>query len=821
MNADTVGEDGAARRRVWILVVAMYGIAVVPTAALARATPTRDELATGLVVLVAVAATERWSLTARIGQYSQRLTLSEIPLLVGLFTLPPVLLVTARVVGGWVALRILRRQEARKAAYNIGYLWLETLLALALLQGLDPTSVTDGIRSVPVTVGLAVLMTATGAMAMTGVLSALQGRLVVEGVPRHLVESFPSSLATSAAALIGLVLFAADPLLLWAPVVIVAVLALAYRSHLRLLETRNLQARLAELTTDVTGDTTVERTAVQLAEATRRLTAAAIAGVRLPDTGGGAAGWFGVAPTGSTALEHAVGLQDGTHDPEDGCGVDATTVVAAPIGSMPGAWIAIRYEERQQVAASDAQALHMIANHAVVALANAARRTELRVQADEARRRANQDPLTGLPNRTALLGEVEEAIGGEDRFAMLLVDLDNFKEINDALGHGAGDAVLIALASRCAPLADETITFARLGGDEFAALMLGGEAQARDLAARLHRELRRPIQVGPYTLEVGASIGIALHPDHGGDAGELLKNADLAMYDAKGRGGGVEVFGAAAGGRAMRQLALSTGVRRALSEDLIDVVYQPIVDLRTGRPVSVEALARWTDPTLGPIPPAEFIPVVEQSGLIIDLTARMLDRALSQQREWASQGTDLRVSVNFSARALTQSGIARLVAEALDTHRVPGERLTVELTESMILSDPQRTLPTLERLADIGVRLSIDDFGTGYSSLAYLREMPVDEVKVDKSFILPMDTDRVASSLVAGIVRLCHEMGFVVVAEGVETTSTRKALRGFGCDRGQGFGIARPMPAEHVVPWVSRQLEGTGTGTLRVVGDDT
>ncbi|HUG86898.1 MAG TPA: bifunctional diguanylate cyclase/phosphodiesterase, partial [Euzebya sp.] len=386
-------------------------------------------------------------------------------------------------------------------------------------------------------------------------------------------------------------------------------------------------------------------------------------------------------------------------------------------------------------------------------------------------------------------------------FATLLLDLDHFKEINDALGHAAGDEVLREVGRRLSTMQHDARMIARLGGDEFAVLIDGGQASGVEWANRLLTVIRAPVKVEPYALEIDGSVGIAVHPDHSTSADELLSYADLAMYEAKAERLGVSIFGTAAAGQAVRHLAISTSMRTALGQGQITAVYQPQIDLRTEQIVGVEALARWTHPELGPIRPEEFVRVAEQAGLLHELTDAMVDDALQWQRRWAADGFDLQVAVNINPRTLLDAELPRRLARAVDQHSVAADRLTVEITEGSVMTDPPRTRAVLARIHDLGVKVSIDDFGTGYSSLAYLQDLPADEVKIDKSFVLPMAGRRTALPLVSGIIRLCHELGFTVVAEGIERSEVQATLRGLGCDRGQGFVIARPMAAEDITTW--------------------
>ena len=808
------GPPPGAVRRVWLLtalvaLASTAGTLLLPTSQVAAA-----DLGRATMLMALVAVTERWSIRARLGHVSHRLTLSEVPLVLGAFFVAPMLLVAARILGGIIGLQVLRRQEPYKTAYNVAYLWVETLVVLMVVDLLDPASLVGGPRASLAIVAIALSVATTGAVAKVGAISATQGRLVRGLALRGLRDGLGPSLATAAATTVGVVLFRTEPTLLWAPAVVLGVLLLAYRSHVRLVEAQDLQSSLIAITQGITGEATPDETAMLMATATRRILDAPIAAISLTDPATGRRTWYGADADSWTKLEEA--RLAATRTSGSGARHAPGGTIAAPIDAATDSWLVVGYSRTSATGEADRQTVGMLANHAAVALANAHRGAALRAQAEQATFEATHDPLTGLANRAALLVAIDTALAEDTAFAVLLIDLDNFKEINDALGHAAGDTALEAIGQRMTTFVDEARLVCRLGGDEFAVVLDGGEVSARDLAGRIRDAIGEPVQLGSYTLQVGCSVGISTYPHLGRDADELMTHADLAMYEAKARGGGVATFGAAAGGRAMRQLAISSGFRSALGNGDINLVFQPLVDLQTTRVVSMEALSRWTHPTLGPVNPEEFVRVAEQSGLITDLTHRVLDSALSWHRRWLDEGEDLPVSVNVSATSLLDTGLPRLVATTLDAHGVRADRLTLELTESSVIGDPQRTLEVLARLQRLGVRTAIDDFGTGYSSLAYLAQLPVDEVKIDKSFVLPMLDGTGSLPLVAGIIRLCTEMGFDIVAEGIETDEIQRTLRDMGCTRGQGFGIARPMDPDSVVQWVRRHH---GPRTLHVVTD--
>jgi diguanylate cyclase (GGDEF)-like protein len=380
----------------------------------------------------------------------------------------------------------------------------------------------------------------------------------------------------------------------------------------------------------------------------------------------------------------------------------------------------------------------------------------------------------------------------------MLMDLDHFKEINDTLGHHQGDRLLQEVAARLRSTLRESDTVARLGGDEFGVLLHGvaDPARAARVAETLLERLHEPFAVDATTLQVGGSMGVACHPAHGDDVETLIQRADIAMYAAKESSAGHAVFDASQDHHSPRRLALAAELRGAIERSQLVLAYQPKAELQSGRIVGVEALARWEHPRLGTLNPSEFVPIAEQTGLIIALTASVLDAALERLAAWRALGHDVSVAVNLSARSFLDSGLADEIPALLAARGVPPERLELEITESMLMHDPVRARATLERLAAIGVRLSVDDFGTGYSSLAHLKRLPVDTLKIDKSFVLDMAENGADEAIVRSMIELAHNLGMRVVAEGVESAATWMRLAALGCDLAQGFHLSRPLPAD-------------------------
>jgi len=427
----------------------------------------------------------------------------------------------------------------------------------------------------------------------------------------------------------------------------------------------------------------------------------------------------------------------------------------------------------------------------------------------ERERQALHDSLTGLPNRKLLIQDARSRIETADEFnlgvALFLLDLDRFKEINDTLGHPVGDALLQLVGERLAAVVRPEDTVARLGGDEFALLVtdVGHWENAVEVAERVRAALAEPFRHDGMSFEIEASIGIALHPDHGHDFETLLQRADVAMYVAKERGTGIEIYSSETDRHSTIRLGMLAELRNALENRELELHFQPKADLRTGDVVGVEALLRWRHPERGMVPPDEFIPLAEQTGLMRAITQFVVDTALTQLAEWWKSGLRVQAAVNVCARDLYDRDFADFLRERLDEHGVPPRALMIEVTESVLMADPARAATTLLSLADVGVGVSLDDFGTGYSSLVHLKRLPVSEVKIDRSFVLRMDVNEDDAAIVRSIIDLASALGLRVVAEGVETQESWDRLSVYGCDAAQGWYLAKAMPADMVTSWLA------------------
>ncbi|NOX76168.1 MAG: EAL domain-containing protein [Gammaproteobacteria bacterium] len=427
------------------------------------------------------------------------------------------------------------------------------------------------------------------------------------------------------------------------------------------------------------------------------------------------------------------------------------------------------------------------------------------------------DALTGMANRTLFYDRLEQTLLKAQRdkieFSLFMMDLNRFKKVNDTLGHHIGDHILQEVGRRLHKVLRKSDTVARLGGDEFAALLPTTEYDEGSIivAEKVVHSLGQAIQAEGHHLTVGVSIGIVHFPRDGENANLLMRRADVAMYQAKQQGKGFAFYDPSMDSDNLFELTMEAELRAAVKAGAFDLHYQPKIDLKTGKIYGVEALIRWTHPEHGFIAPDKFIPLAEQSGLVKPLTEWVLDNALAQCARWHKQGIKISVAVNLSAHSLNDLGLLNTVRHALGRAKIAPEWLTLELTETTIMSDAVLALNTLTRLDAMGVRLSVDDFGTGYSSLAYLKRLPVDEIKIDKSFVMDMADDASDAVIVRSTIDLAHNMGLSVVAEGIESREIWNQLFELNCNSGQGFYMSRPIPAEELEHWLKESPWGLKT----------
>jgi diguanylate cyclase (GGDEF)-like protein len=512
-----------------------------------------------------------------------------------------------------------------------------------------------------------------------------------------------------------------------------------------------------------------------------------------------------------TALEGTAvsDLEEGIDDRGSGARVlEVYTPVRLSPGGEPAGVLELylSYEPVAETIRADVTQVFLLLAGGLVFLFGALYRIVARAS-HQLRHQALHDALTDLPNRTLLHRRAERALRGDGLAAMLLIDLDRFKEVNDTLGHDHGDELLVEVAGRLKAVLRRSDTLARLGGDEFAVLLDGvpDRAAAVELATRLQDALRRPFALRGVAVELEASVGIALYPEHGTTVGALLQRADVAMYDAKRGHRGVATYTEERDPYSEDRLGLLAELRRALEHEELVLHYQPKVDLASGAVIGVEALVRWEHPARGLLPPDEFVPLAERTGAVADLTRWVVDAALAQHRVWRDAGIDVPIAVNLAAANVVDLTLPERIAELLARHDVGGDRLECEISEHTVMADPVRATEVLGRLRGLGVRLSLDDFGTGHSSLAYLKRLPLDEVKIDRSFVAGMAEDENDAVIVRSTIDLARNLGLTVVAEGVESAEIMQGLADLSCDTAQGFHVSRPLPASALTAWLRDQ----------------
>ena len=774
-----------------------------------------------LALVAAFAVAESTQLHVELRRQTVSLSLSELPLVLGLFLVDPVSLLLARLTGS-LLVATWRRSAAFKTAFNTVLFTLEVALAVVLfapLSGHATTGPQAWAAAYAATLSVSVV---TGALLLAAVVR-LQGAIGRSAVLVWLTPLVLSALLGTSGALLTQVVLSADVRALPVLLLLALLLVGGYRAYGTLLRRHRSLEQLQAFTSAMGAGGTAETLLSQALRHTRALLAAEYAEVVvLPACGAGRGRRVRQCAdaelTGSIHERSALVTEvlagggsrrvvRGTQDPGERAWLADTGVrdgLLVPLHGVDGIVGAVVVSQRMGDTASfsqdDVRLLEMVAAHLEIALRSAQLVQRLR---DE----ATHDSLTGLPNRALfherLTAALDDRARGES-FAVLLMDLDGFKDVNDTLGHESGDEVLVQVSRRLAAAVPPGVTVARLGGDEFALLVPSGQgADGAAVAAQVHAALRELVPVGEVELEVRASLGIAVCPDHGDDSSVLMRHADVAMYAAKGAQAEVQTYNADIDRSNPRRLALVNELRAAVEEELLTCHYQPKVRVADSAVIGVEALVRWHHPTLGHVGPDDFIPIAEHTGLIVPLTSLVLRTALEDCAAWARAGHVLGVAVNVSPRALLAPDFVGEVASVLARTRVPASRLTLEVTESSVMHDPQQAIAVLDALHALGVSLSVDDFGTGYSSLAYLQKLPVHEVKVDRSFVSDLAADTGDVAIVRAIVDLGHNLGLRVVAEGVEDARSLAVLQELGCDSAQGYLISRPLPHDRLLTWLA------------------
>jgi diguanylate cyclase (GGDEF)-like protein len=791
------------------------------------------------VIAVAFALTEVVVLHIQVRREAQTVSLSEGITVVALFFASPFALLLGRTLAMLAVCTVHRRSSPLKTAFNTALVAAEAAVAthvFALLAGADDSF---GPRSWLAAAVAVLVSCGFGILALQVVVAVYEGGFDLrDALSESLVGQVLNPLVT-ALALVGVLCLSTDTRSLWLLAVPAIGLLLGYRAYARLSDRHLSLERLYRFSQVVTSSPEIDAVLRSvLAEAKELLRAEQVLVDFLPATASarslqvrlGADGvlerrevdgplhpdWLHqlvvqdagslLAARGTRVRRWATWLAEEGH----------REVIVVPLRGEAGVIGSLRVSDRmgevRAFDASDVLLLETVANHAGISLQNG-------VLVDQLRHDALHDALTGLPNRVQLqraLGEAAQAVadGRRSGATVMVLDLDGFKHVNDTLGHANGDRLLQVLSARLVTAVGPGGLVARLGGDEFAVLLpaTGGQAEVLETGGRVLGALADPVDLDGMPVTVGGSVGIALAPSHGTDPTVLLKHADMAMYGAKSAGGGLRLFRADLDTDDRRRLLLVTRLRAALAAQQLEVHLQPVCDLLTGTVRSVEALVRWSDVELGDVLPDELVPAAERSGLIGALTSFVLDRALAACAELRDAGVELGVSVNLSTRSLDDEGLVAEVEAALERYGVPGRLLTLEVTEGIVMADPQRAAELMTQLRARGVRLSLDDFGTGYSSLSYLTRLPVDEIKVDKSFVLRMSSRSEDLAVVRSVAELGRGLQLDVVAEGVEDAASWRALTELGCTHGQGWHFARPMTLPDLRVWLDGRPAPVVTG---------
>ncbi|RZU31242.1 putative bifunctional diguanylate cyclase/phosphodiesterase [Blastococcus saxobsidens] len=760
-------------------------------------------------------ATELFRVHLPVRRESIAISFAEIPLVLGLAFCAPADYVAASVLGSAMGLAWHRR-FGLALPFNLALFALEAAVAQTVYHAVLAEGDATGGRGLAAALATIVVAHAVSSVALAAVIFITSGRFDGREIARTIMTALVAALANSSVGLLVVVLLVTRPDALALMVVIVATLAVAYRGYSVLSRGHTRLESLYRFTDRIGGAVRTDRVAeAVLTEARDELAADAAelillptateAGTHLRLTGSSvvplpfdeAPSWWAPTRDGEPVLLPR-GDEAAPGRPKDGMAaplrVDDTVMGVLLVTGRP--------QHLDTFGDADLRLFASLANHASVSLHKAHLVDQLAVEAAVQEHRSLHDPLTGLPNRRHFLRLLRTRLADEPRTAVVMLDLDGFKDVNDAFGHGTGDLLLVEVGRRLGERLG-TASVARLGNDEFAALVpaVADAEDARTRVAALVSALSVPFPVEGLTVDVRVTAGLAVAPEHGDEPAELLQHADTALYTAKLRRHDVEVYDSTAD-RAAHRVRMIGHLRDAITAGDLSVHYQPKTDPATGQVHGAEALVRWEHPEHGRVSPDEFIPLAEQTGLIRPLTTLVLDTALATCAEWRRQGHHLGVAVNLSARSLSDTELPTRVGKALRRAGLPAAALTLEITETAVMADLGRSVAVLQDLRALGVRLSVDDFGTGQSSLAYLKQLPIHEMKIDRTFVLGLADDQGDAAIVRAALGLGHALGLRVVAEGVEDAVALALLADWGCDLVQGYHVSRPLPPDGFQQWL-------------------
>ncbi|MCW2697746.1 MAG: Diguanylate cyclase protein [Modestobacter sp.] len=819
----------SALRQPWsiaLLAVAVAAVVGVPTLPAAWTTPSALAV---VVLFLTFLLTESVKLDLELGKQTVSATPAEIALVVGLVEVGGLWTAAARLAALAVVM-VRQRYPAAKLVFNAALTVTEMCAALAVLEVLPPLELADPGTWLSLVLAVLVLQL----VGMVGVACAVT---LTDGYPGwgFWAAALPNVAVALGGVVVGVVALLVTERTPWGWALIIPLLVgfvAIFRMTARASRERRTVQRVYDFARRVEVVTPDEAGTREIVRAVRELLHADRVALWLPpyldegpqlvvDAADGDLAWYdGPGDPDDLLRRRAVAsgvtgpvlLSAGRAHGEEMAALErrgAREVLGAPVTTAAGEPGYLEVCDRQgdivSFSEGDRGALESMLTHVNAAIRQQQLLSQIRHDGDH-------DRLTGLPNRQRLAGEIDALLLAESaaRAGLVLASLDGYTNVTDTLGHAASDELLLVTAGLLREHAPPQAMVARMEGGQFAVLLPGLSLAATERAARRLREAASTrAEVAGLDLEVSLTIGVAATPVHGADSGTLIQRADVALLAAH-ASGGVATYHPVLDQQSLRRLQLGTELETAMAEQQITVVFQPIVETRTSDIVSVETLVRWAHPRYGNIPPDDFISLAEQIGRIGPLTDYVLDRALDRCRRWLDQDIALSVAVNLSARCLAEPDLVDRVRRALRHHGVPGELLTLELTEGSVVDDTVRNSTVLADLHSLGLRLSMDDFGTGYSSLSQLRQLPIDELKIDKSFVLGMSTSQNESFIARSIVELAHNLGLRVVAEGVEDEVTRDLLAQMGCDKVQGFLVSRPLPEDRLEGWL---LARTGVRT--------
>ncbi len=827
----------APQLRLAAYILALFGLAFGLAATFddPNNTPLQGGLLMVFVTFVAAIVSSGFPVHVKVGREVHSFMFIEFAMVGAAVALPSRVAVVVVVLGTTVARIFIQRLPVIKVIFNVAITAIEVAIVVWTTHLLAAnTKVTETKMWLVLLLGIAAA-TVFSSLLVTGAIVLSGGKISPRSLLRNVGLGLAGSLAMASVAIIGVVLTVVNVV----SVVFTAIFAVgclaAYRHHVVLQERLNAVLRLERFTSALAPDRSIDTIVNKLLHHAAELMNSEDAAITLATTSGRVVLTRALSESGALTVEHCPLPGDPVwlraHKEGKACLIAKSSLVYDPllvgqlekmkandlivvplrldadnIGLLIGR---NRHNSIVRTTTSDLDLITTMADHASVILERSRLFEKLDLEVSVRQYQATHDSLTGLHNRAAFNDAADSYLSSEEakssQTVVMLVDLNHFKKINDTMGHHAGDEVLVQIASRLVGSLPVGSHVARLGGDEFAVLVPGitNEAHALTVAGSLRAAIQEPVHVGEVSFGLDAAIGLAFAPLHGTERHTLLKCADIAMYAAKDRRSTpIAVFDPSQQKWTEREVALLEDLRHAIEGDQLSIAYQPKTSLQDGKVYGVEALCRWTHPTLGMIRPDEFIGIAEQAGLIDTLTEFMIRGSLKQCRAWLDEGLQIGMAVNIPAQSLCDPSLPSRVAAHARAANVPHRLLTLEVTESALMEDARTSRAVMTELRNLGFRVSIDDFGTGYSSLAYLHTLPVDELKIDRAFVQRIGHDKTSAQIVHVIVELARTFGLQTVAEGIESDEIHNALRDLGVDLGQGFLMAKPATADQLAGYL-------------------